>query len=234
MRSDLDTMMTVLEGLTSRTSSSDGLAAERRPVPFADAVPAGAAPSAEDLRPVHDLLDTLLRRRSVLQYGEQPVRTDVILTLLREALGRDRDDWGLDGAAGALEAFVFAFRSEGPAAPGVYRVTAEETQFLAGLDELGPAEDLGVQREFSTAAGIVAVYGDLDRADSWAGSHGYRVCMTRAAMATYDFNLRFQTQGLVGTLFGGFIPSSVRHLVHGDGVTRQPLLATTYAHPLES
>ncbi|MFI9203508.1 tpaF [Streptomyces sp. NPDC053048] len=230
MRSDLDTMMTVLEGLSSRAGTSDGLAAERRPVPFAKAVPVGPAPSAEDLRPVHDLRDMLQRRRSSLHYGQQPVRTDVILSLLREVLGRDRDDWGLDTEAGALEAFVFAFRSEG-AEPGVYRVTAEETSYLAGLDELGPADHLGVQREFSTAAGIVAIYADLDRADSWAGSHGYRVSATRAAMATYDIHLRCQALGLVGTIFGGLIPSSVRHLVQGDGATRHPLLATTYAHP---
>ncbi|MEU1378178.1 tpaF [Streptomyces triculaminicus] len=233
MRSDLDTMRSVLEGLTSRTSASDGLAAERRAVPFANAVPVDPAPEAEDLRPVHDLRDTLALRRSSLQYGQAPVRTDVILARVGEVLRRDRDDWGLDEVAGPLEGFVFAFRSEG-AEPGVYRVTGEETSYLAGLDVLGPAEDLGVQREFSTAAGIVAVYADLDRADTWAGAHGYRVSAVRAAMATYDFNLRCQAAGLVGTLFGGLIPSSVRHLVHGDGATRHPLLATTYAHPLES
>ncbi|MFV0129397.1 tpaF [Streptomyces sp. HMX112] len=230
MRNDLETMMAVLEGFTSRTSTSDGRAEARQAVPFANAVPADPAPSAEDLRPVHDLRETLLRRRSTLHYAPRPVRTDVILTELREALGRDREDWGLDEAAGGLEGFVFAFRSEG-AAPGVYRVTAEECSHLAGLEEIGPPENLGVQREFGTAAGIVALYADLDRADSWAGSHGYRVCAVRAAMATYDFNLRCQALGLVGTLFGGLIPSSVRHLVHGDGVTRHPLLATTYAHP---
>ncbi|MCC2278359.1 tpaF [Streptomyces sp. ET3-23] len=231
MRNDLDTMRTVLEGLASRTSTSDGLASERRPVPFADAVPVETALQDGDLRPAHDLRDTLRRRRSTLQYGQEPVRTDVILSLLRDVLGRDRDDWGLDTAAGPLEAFVFAFRSEGAPA-GVYRVTAEETARLAGLDALGPVEELGVQREFSTAAGIVALYANLDRADSWAGSHGYRVALVRASMATYDVHLRCQALGLVGTVFGGLIPSSVRHLVHADGVARHPLLATTYARPL--
>ncbi|MDT0448775.1 tpaF [Streptomyces hesseae] len=233
MRNDLETMKTVLEGLSSRTSTSDGLAAERRPVPFANAVPVDPAPSAEDLRPVHDLRDTLQRRRSLLHYAQQPVRTDVILSSLGDVLARDRADWGLDDTAGELVAFVFAFRSEGAPA-GVYRVTAGETAHLAGPDELGPPEDLGVQREFSTAAGIVALYADLDAADSWAGSHGYRVSLVRASMATYDFHLRCQALGLVGTVFGGLIPSSVRHLVQGDGVTRHPLLAATYAHPMPS
>ena len=171
MRNDLDTMMTVLEGLTSRTSTSDGRAAERESVPFANAVPVEPTPQADELRPVYDLRDTLERRRSTLRYAKLPVRTDVILSLLHEALGRDRDDWGLDATAGALEGFVYALRSEG-APPGVYRVTAEESSYLAGLDELGPAENLGVQREFATASGIVCVYGNLDQADSWAGSHG--------------------------------------------------------------
>ncbi|MER7814504.1 tpaF [Streptomyces sp. NPDC058423] len=230
MRSDLTSMTAVLEGFTSRKSTSDGLAAERRPVPFPNAVPVEPAVQADDLRPVHDLRDTLQRRRSTLQYAPQPVRTGVILSLLTEALLRDRDDWGLDAAAGALEGFVFAFRSEG-AAPGLYRVTAEGSWHLAGLDALGPVENLGVQREFSTAAGIVAVYANLDRADTWAGSHGYRVSAGRVAMATYDLNLRIQALGLVGTLFGGFIPSSVHRLVHSDGASRHSLLATTYACP---
>ncbi|MFB9903838.1 hypothetical protein [Allokutzneria oryzae] len=230
MRTDMAALTPLLEGLTSRTSTSDGRAAERVTLPFPGGVPVDPAPSAEDLLPVHDLHDTLQRRRSSLVYGDQPVRTDVVLAKLREVLVRDRDEWGLDDTAGALEAFVFAFRSEG-AAPGVHHVTADGCSHVAGLDELGPVEDLGIQREFSTAAGIAAVYGNLDRADSWAGAHGYRVCAVRAAMATYDLNLRCQAMGLVGTLFGGFIPASVRALLHSDGVVRHPLLATTYAHP---
>ncbi|GLF97391.1 nitroreductase family protein [Streptomyces yaizuensis] len=231
MRNDLAALMPVLEGFSSRTSTSDGRAAERGPVPFANAVPAEPAePLAEELRPVHDLRDTLLRRRSTMHYGDGPVRTDVVLSHLREALEQDRADWGMDAEAGELEAFVFAFRGEG-APPGVYRVTAGDCSHLAGPDEVGPPENLVLQREFAAAAGIVAVYANLDRADTWAGSHGYRVCAVRAAMATYDFHLRCQAAGLVGSLFGGLIPSAVRGLVHSDGVTRHPLLATTYARP---
>ncbi|WP_240434303.1 tpaF [Streptomyces sp. YIM 130001] len=226
-------MNAVLEGFATRTSTSDGLATERHPVPFTTAVPVEPAPEEDGLRPVHDLRDTLLRRRSTLQYATRPVRTETVLSLLREVLVRDGDDWGLDTEAGALEGFVFALRSEGTEAPGLYRVTAEGSSRLAGLEALGPAEDLGVQREFATAAGIVALYADLDRSDSWAGTHGYRISAVRASMAAYDFNLRCQSRGLVGTLFGGFIPSAVHDLVHGDGVQRHPLLAATYAHPVQ-
>ncbi|MGW1889360.1 tpaF [Streptomyces sp. NPDC002004] len=230
MRSDLSTMLPVLNGFGARTSTADGLAARRAPVPFAHAAPVPVDLDEEILGPGHDLLETLLQRRSSLQYADEPVRTQAILHLLRGALQRDSADWDLDDSAGPLEAFVFALRSEG-LEPGVYRVTAQESSFLAPLSALGDLEDLGVQREFATAGGIVTMYGHLDQADSWAGSHGYRVCATRAAMALYDFHLGFQSHGYVGTLFGGFIASAVRNLVQGDGVTRHPLLSSTYARP---
>jgi hypothetical protein len=50
-------------------------------------------------------------------------------------------------------------------------------------------------------------------------------------MALYDFHLNCQANGLVGTMFGGFIGSAVRNLLQSDGVTRHPLIAATYAHP---
>ncbi|MFF9275074.1 nitroreductase family protein [Streptomyces griseosporeus] len=226
MRSDLSTMRPLLDGFASRTPTSDGLSARRTPVPFPDAEPA-ADQGAEAGRDLHD---TLLGRRSSLRYADAPVRTGLVLHLLKGALGRDSGDWGLDDAAGPLEAFVFALRSEGMP-PGVYRVTAEEASFVAPAAALGDPEDLGVQREFATAGGIVSMYAALDRADAWAGAHGYRVSVTRASMALYDFHLRCQAHGLVGTLFGGFIGSAVRTVVHSDGVTRHPLLSATYALP---
>ncbi|MET8243290.1 tpaF [Streptomyces sp. NPDC005202] len=224
-------MLPVLKSFGSRTSTGDGLAARRAPIPFEHATPVPVDLDEEVLGPGNDLLETLLQRRSSLQYSDDPVRTEVIIHLLRGALRRDSADWGLDDAAGPLEAFVFAFRSEG-LEPGIYRVTAQESSFIAPMSALGDVENLGVQREFATAGGIVTVYGGLDRADSWAGSHGYRLCVTRAAMAIYDFHLTFQSHGFVGTLFGGFIAPAVRNLVQSDGVTRHPLISSTYAHPV--
>lgn len=226
-------MLPVLNSFGSRTSTGDGLASRRTPLPFVDATPVPVDLDGDLPGPCHDLHDTLLRRQSSLRYSDKPVRTEVILHLLHGALRRDATDWGLNEDAGPLEAFVFALRSTG-LDPGVYRVTAEDSMLLAPVSALGDVENLGVQREFATAGGIVTVYGRLDQADSWAGSHGYRVCVTRAAMAIYDFYLRAQSHDLVGTLFGGFIASAVRNLVHGDGVTRHPLISATYAHPLGS
>lgn len=226
-------MMPVLESFAARTSTGDGLAAQRTPKPFEHAEPVPIDLDEALFGPGHDLHDTLLRRRSSLQYADEPVQTEAVLQLVQGALLRDSTDWGLDADAGPLEAFVFALRSDG-LAPGVYRVTARDCSFVAPLSALGDVENLGVQREFATAAGIVSVYARLDQADSWAGSHGYRLCVTRAAMAIYDFYLRAQSHDLAGTLFGGFIASAVRNLLHGDGVTRHPLISATYARPVRS
>lgn len=231
MRTDSSMMEPLLDGFAARTRTGDGLAAHRSPLPFADAVPvdideAGAGPG----HPL-DLHDTLQARRSSLRYGDAPVRTDLILRSVREALSRDAADWALDDAMGPLEAFVFALRSEGGPA-GVYRVTAREASFIAPTPAIGDPELLGVQREFADGAGIVTVCADLDAADSWAGAHGFRLSAVRASMALYDFHLRCQSHGLAGTVFGGFIGAAVRNLIQSDGATRHPLLSATYAHPV--
>ncbi|MFF9809281.1 tpaF [Streptomyces coeruleorubidus] len=230
MRSDSSMMQPLLDGFAARARTSDGLAAHRSPTPFADATPVAIDEQEADPGHPRDLHSTLLTRRSSLHYADAPVRTDLVLSLLQNALRRDSDDWELDDDTGPLEAFVFALRSEGKPA-GVYRVTARELSFIAPASVVGDPELLGVQREFADAGGIVSLYANIDRADSWAGSHGYRLCAVRASMALYDFHLRCQSHGLVGTMFGGFIGSAVRNLVQSDGVTRHPLLAATYAHP---
>ena len=223
-------MRPLIDTFASRASSGDGLAARRSPAPFAAATPVAIDESPVPDNP-KDLAATLRARRSSLQYGVEPVHTDLILRLVREALSRDFEDWGLDEATGPLEAFVFALRSAGKPA-GVYRVTAHESSFIAPASAIGDPELLGVQREFADAGGIVTVGANLDRADSWAGSHGYRLCAVRASMALYEFHLNCQSNGLVGTIFGGFIGSAVRDLIQNDGVTRHQLLAATYAHPV--
>ncbi|MEU0302710.1 tpaF [Streptomyces sp. NPDC006175] len=232
MRTDPSMMEPLLETFADRTRSGDGLAAERSLLPFADAVPVDldAEAQATDSGHALDLHETLQARRSTLQYGKAPVRTDLILRWVREALVRDAEDWGLDDACGPLEAFVFALRSEGRPA-GVYRVTAREASFVAPASAVGDPQRLGIQREFADGAGIVTICADLDTADSWTGAHGFRLCAVRASMALYDFHLRCQSDRLAGTVFGGFIGAAVRNLIQSDGVTRHPLLSATYAHP---
>lgn len=230
MRTDHSTLPAVLDGFETRVPSGDGDGALREPKPFAAATPVDIDLDVQELGQQRDLFDTLTARRSTLQYSQDPVPTKILVGQLQEALVRDSHDWGLDEAAGSLEAFVFALRSADLPA-GVYRVTAQECSHVASLDTIGDPENLGVQREFVTGGGVVTVFGNLDHADSWAGSHGYRLCLVRAAMVTYDFHLKFQSRGFVGTIFGGFIASSVRAAVQSDGVSRHALLSTTYAYP---
>ncbi|QWF83986.1 hypothetical protein HUW46_07430 [Amycolatopsis sp. CA-230715] len=213
-------MAALLAGFGTRAVEAPARRAMR---PFERATPVPV--DLDDAMFGEDLLDTLLRRRSSLRCADEPVRTGLVFALLQDALRRDSAEWGFGD--GALEAFVFALKSEG-SSPGVYRVTAADCAFVAPVSAIGDVEDLVVQRELATAAGIVSVHGRLDHADA----HRYRLCVTRAAMAIYDFHLRAQSHGLGGSLFAGFIASAVRHLVRSDGVTRHPLISATYGKPL--
>lgn len=231
MRTDPEPMTAVLTELASPHTSGHPA---RRPLPFPGPEPLGRPVAHVPADPDDDVLGlpaVLRTRRSTLRYAATPVRTAPVLDLVRAALVEDRRTWDLDTQAGPLEAFVFALRSSDLPA-GVHRVTVDGTTMIAPISAVGPLEDLGIQREFSTAAGIVATYARLDQAEGWAGAHGYRISATRAAMATYDVHLRCVARGLVGTMFGGFIPSAVRDVVQGDGVTRHPLIAATYALPV--
>ncbi|GAA1964466.1 hypothetical protein GCM10009754_40370 [Amycolatopsis minnesotensis] len=218
-------MAALLAGFGSRASAVDE-AAHRVVRPFDHAVPAPVDLDEAISGRRGELLDALLRRQSSLRYADDPVRAELVFPLLQGALRRDSAEWGLDDSD-ALEAFVFVLRSEG-SAPGVYRVTARECAFVAPVSAIGDIEDLVVQRELATAAGIVSVCGRLDH----AGAHGYRLRVTRAAMAIYDFHLRAQSRDLAGTLFAGFIASAARNLLHSDGVTRHPLISATYGRPV--
>lgn len=231
MRSDQAPMRALLEALADSHTGEHTLRATRQPVPFRSTSVLPDAVSHDDtLAAPANLPETLRMRRSTLQYSSQAVSAKGILSLMSEALEQDRRTWMLDASAGPLETFVLAIRSS-DFAPGVYRVSSAGSVFLAPLSEVGPLENLGVQREFSTASGMVVTYSALERAEAWAGAHGYRISALRASMATYDFHLRCVARGVTGTIFGGFIPSSLRHLVQSDGVTRIPLIAATYGLP---
>jgi len=228
VRTDFSTFGELIDRFVEdRGRTADGRAADRVRTPFPGARPVPTVGRQAGVA-ARDLRSTLEGRHSTLHYGLDPVRTSDVLATVTDALRRDGLDWH-DGA-GPLEAFVFAMRSD-DLDPGVYRVTpvaAERVIDLPGPDHL---VDLGVQREFATAAGIVSVAADLDHADTWAGAHGYRVAMLRASAAVYDVNLRLQATGLVGTVYAGFIPGAVRRMLRTDGASRQQMFATTYACP---
>lgn len=229
MRTDLTTMLPLLEHLHSREPTADARGDHRSVAGFAAAVPVDTA-DATLPAPRLDLRGILENRESSLRYGDDPVHTALVVNLLRESLARDAEGWDLDTRTGPLEVFVFS-RLSRDLEPGILRVTAQGATRLGPLSDLGELEDVGVQREFGTAAGIVTVYGNLDRSDGWAGVHGYRLLAVRAAMVIYDFQLSSQAHGLTGTIFGGYIGTAARTLLKADGVTRHPLVSATYAMP---
>ncbi|WP_250564422.1 tpaF [Sphaerisporangium fuscum] len=228
MRFQQSEMTRVLEGLSARGSTADGRAAERhRRDPGSG--PLGAIPAAPESRAGRDLLQTLTGRHSSLTYSTRPVPTAEVFAMLHAALLGDVEDWRLDALAGPLDVFVIVLRGEHDDT-GVHHVTPSGVRRVATSRQVDPGR-LSVQRELADASGLVTVCASLDQADTWAGSHGYRVMVVRAAMMAYDFHLRCQSRGLTGTTLGGFIVASVKHLIEADGVTRQPLFSCTYAYP---
>jgi len=227
MRSDYSLMNKMIAGFSAPGPTADGASADRvlerlaseRPVDLPEAPAPGLS-----------LRETFDRRSSSLSYGTDGLFLTDQLTALRQALRQDRDDWGEAAASVPLEGFVFALRSI-DLAPGIYRVDADGAARVGELPAPEHWDELGVQKEFAAAGAIVSVAVDLDRADSWAGTHGYRVAMARAAGAIYDLHLSSVAHGLVGTVFAGFIPASVRHVLHSDGASRHQMFAMTVAPP---
>lgn len=225
MRSDFTSYRSLLESWTHRSPTSDGRAGERLPVPL-DRDEHVAVPSA----PIGlDMADALQQRSSSLAYELASVDTGPVLALARDALRRDRAAW--DEGVGPDEVFVFALRPR-DIEPGIYRVTDQGASRISDLPDEDEQDGFGLQREFGRAGGIISAAADLDRADSWAGGHGYRVAMLRSSVVIYDIHLRSLAAGLVGTVFAGFIPGAVRRSLRSDGVGRQQMFAATYAAPL--
>ncbi|SDN14350.1 hypothetical protein [Actinomyces ruminicola] len=227
MRTEFTLMQKTIAGFSTGTPTADGRGRERilrgfpreRPVPLPESVGPGLS-----------LRETLDRRSSSLTYSTDGLFLAERLASLRGALRRDREDWGDVAEEVPLEGFVLALRCI-DLAPGVYRVDADGAAYIAQPPPPEHWEDFGVQKEFARAGAIVSVAADLDRADSWGGAHGYRVAMARASAAVYDFHLDCTGHGLVGTVFAGFIPASVRHLLKSDGASRHQMFAVTVAPP---
>lgn len=228
MRSDLSSMNAVIRGL----AQNDGRLVRgshvrfRKPFEGENFEFDSSFCEISDRYP-KDLWKILKSRASSLHYGSSGISGEMVARMTQVALSKDENLWKLEGMAGPLEAFIFSFKStDWPT--GIYRVTSSTVTRIGNLEEVGPLENLGIQKEFVSGSGIVSIYASLDRADQWAGAHGYRIACLRASMALYDFHLRGFENGLIGCIFGGFIPSSVRKLTKTDGVTRHPLLAATY------
>ena len=231
MRSDYETMREIINGFSDPDGrpTSDGLAAWRARRPLKLAVPHMLDPQADEPYP-YDLRTTFARRSSTTDYAPEPLDVEPLLADVRSALVEDAEDWGEDAGVGSLEPFVLLLRPRG-GRPGVYRVRPDGVDLLGDPPSPEEIEGMTVQKEFARAGAIVSMAADLDRADAWAGAHGYRHAMARAAAVIYSVHLRSAARGLTGTVFAGLSPSTVRRLLDSDGVSRHQMLAVTVAVP---
>ncbi|MFC7976594.1 hypothetical protein ACPCSP_24440 [Streptomyces cinereoruber] len=188
------------------------------------------------------LLTVLEKRRSIRFFGPQPVDAGLLADVAARGIETDRASWREEAELLPLRLNVVAFRLGG-LEPGMYALDTgaaagagtgseagagpQERSYLpvAPLPDGEALHDLTVQREFCDSAAIVSLAADLDLASRLYGAHGYRTLMTRAAAAAYTMWLDAVAVGLVGTVFAGFIPASVRLPLRSDGASRHQLFA---------
>jgi hypothetical protein len=175
------------------------------------------------------LLTVLEKRRSVRFFGPEPVDASLVADVAARGIEADLASWPDEGERLPLQINVVAFRLGG-LEPGMYSLdtgsgTERSYVQVAPLPEGEALHGLTIQREFCDSAAIISLAADLDRASELHGAHGYRTLMTRAAAAAYTMWLDAVAVGLVGTVFAGFIPASVRLPLRSDGASRHQLFA---------
>ncbi|MBT2406290.1 MULTISPECIES: nitroreductase family protein [unclassified Streptomyces] len=180
------------------------------------------------------LLTVLEKRRSIRFFGPQPVDASLIADVAARGIETDLASWPQQAERVPLQINVVAFRLSG-LEPGMYGLdtglgtgsgTKERSYVpVAPLPDGEALYDLTIQREFCDSAAIISLAADLDLASQLDGAHGYRTLMTRAAAAAYTMWLDAVAVGLVGTVFAGFIPASVRLPLRSDGASRHQLFA---------
>jgi Nitroreductase family len=184
------------------------------------------------------LLTVLEQRRSIRHFGPQPVAASLVADVVARGVEADIGSWPDHQAQCPLQTDVVAFRLDG-LEPGMYRLDAvgnpggaagdsvanREYVQVAPLPDPGDLHELTLQREFCDSAVIISIAADLDLVGSLHGAHGYRILMGRAAAAAYTMWLDAVALGLVGTVFAGFIPTSVRRPLRSDGASRHQIFA---------
>ncbi|MFF9640369.1 nitroreductase family protein [Kitasatospora aureofaciens] len=177
-------------------------------------------------RPRTDLLTTLRKRRSERFFSPDAVPAAVLADVVARGIRADVDSWPQEQEQSALQVDVVAFRLDG-LEPGMFGLDAGQREYtpVAPLPAPEALHDLTLQWEFCDSAAIVSIAADLDRASELHGAHGYRKLMGRASAAAYTMWLDAVAAGLVGTVFAGFIPASVRGPLRSDGASRHQLFA---------
>ncbi|MFD9572209.1 nitroreductase family protein [Streptomyces sp. NPDC059982] len=176
----------------------------------------------------------LKQRRSMRFFSPALVDASLVADVAAHGIEADIASWPDEQDQCSLQVNVVAFRLRGLEA-GMYSLDTHnvtghgpvERKYVqvAPLPEAGALHSLTIQREFCESAAIVSLAADLDRASELHGAHGYRMLMGRAAAAAYTMWLDAVALGLVGTVFAGFIPTSVRQPLRSDGASRHQIFA---------
>ncbi|MBT2445597.1 nitroreductase family protein [Streptomyces sp. ISL-43] len=195
----------------------------------ADAPGVPVTPAAAGARP----LDELLRDRvAVRTYAPAPVTADELAAVLNQAQSFDSLSWPDHHAGGPL-GFLVAARNVTGLPTGLYGYEPELGEFsrLADLPEGEAAESMVLQMEFAWAPAIVLVCGSLAASLDRHGEHGHRLLMARAGAAAHTAWLAALDQGLVGSIFAGFLSSALKPLLGLDGYRTAQLLAFAVGRP---
>lgn len=200
--------------------AGEGPAARERVT--AVAAPPSALPMEEVLR----------RRASTRTYAPEPVPVELVAAVVRAASGFDRAAWPEDEAGAGLD-FLVAARHVTGLAPGIYLYVRDDAEFvrLADLPQGEAAADLVLQLEFADAPVTVLACGPLAASLARHGEHGHRLLLARAGAASQAAWLTALDRGLVGSIFAGFLASSLKPLVPVDGYRSAQLLAFSCGHP---
>jgi hypothetical protein len=180
------------------------------------------------------LITVLEQRRSVRFFSPDSVDASLVADVVARGIAADIASWPNEQDQVPLQVNVVAFRLGG-LDPAMYSLDvgsgngegeAERSYVkVAPLPEGEALHGLTIQREFCDSAAIISLAADLDRASALHGAHGYRTLMSRAGAAAYTMWLDAVAVGLVGSVFAGFIPASVRHPLRSDGASRHQIFA---------
>jgi hypothetical protein len=171
-----------------------------------------------------ELLNTLPERMAVKHFTNGLVRSQVLPSLSESLRSIDTALWPLDASVAPLRYFAAVNRVEG-LAPGIYELlgTGVEQKYPFTGNE-GLAE-MVLQPEFAGAAVILLVTGDLNRAVQYRGGHGHRNLLSRAGAACEYAWLTAVKEGLVASIFAGFLPSALKKFMRLNGYDDLQLLA---------
>lgn len=175
-------------------------------------LPAVETPSAADAAA------GLTERRSHREFADRAVSPDALARLLAAARTLRCD----------LDLLVWVRNVDG-VVPGLYLDTGDGRR-LGYLSAPGEVEERFVEPELDRAAIVIVAVADLSRRLARSGEHGYRRALHDSGRLVTHVWLAAGADGLVGSMFTGFVPSALHEMVTVDRLQRVPLLAFGCGH----